>query len=54
MKTRYKTPDGGESRLIDRAGFVRLVQSSRRLASASENVDDEPVIPGEEDLPHGH
>jgi Ca-activated chloride channel family protein len=38
----------------DRAGFVRLVQSSRRLASRSGDVDDEAVIPGEDDLPHGH
>jgi Ca-activated chloride channel family protein len=39
----------------DRAGFVRLVQSSRRLATRSVmDVDEQPVIPGEDDLPHGH
>ena len=38
----------------DRAGFVRLVQSSRRLASRPVDVHEQPVIPGEDDLPHGH
>ncbi|HEX2080839.1 MAG TPA: VWA domain-containing protein [Longimicrobium sp.] len=38
----------------DRAGFVRLVQSSRRLAGREEvDVDEEPVIPGDEDV-HSH
>jgi Ca-activated chloride channel family protein len=38
----------------DRAAFVRLVQSSRRLASRAADDDDRPVIPGDDDLPHGH
>ncbi|HEV3050465.1 MAG TPA: YfbK domain-containing protein, partial [Longimicrobium sp.] len=33
----------------DRAGFVRLVQSSRRLARRETNVDERPVVPGNED-----
>jgi Ca-activated chloride channel homolog len=44
----------GSDRDGDRAGFVRLVQSSRRLAGRAEDVDDEPVIPGEEEGIHSH
>jgi Ca-activated chloride channel family protein len=39
----------------DRAGFVQLVQSSRRLAGRDDaDVDEEPFLPGEDDDVHRH
>jgi Ca-activated chloride channel family protein len=41
----------------DRAGFVRLVQSSRRLARRETDVEEQAFIPGDEDEDvhaHGH